>query len=79
MKFRVTMKDPDTLDDAVRDAVLASLHADDRITADEVDAVREVRHEKVRKACDRWFNGGEYLTVEIDTDAGTCVVVEAAK
>lgn len=75
MKFQVQMKDPDTLYDAIADAI----HADTESIADkdERTAVKEVRGDKVRALCSRWFRYGEYLTVEIDTDAQTCVVVLA--
>lgn len=67
------MKDPDTLHDAIADAV----HADTESISDEEErtAVKEVRSDKVRAVCRQWFKWGEYLTVEIDTDAGTCTVV----
>lgn len=74
MKFRVDMKDPDALSDSIDDAVegdVALMSGD----ADERKAVAEVRRAKARELCGRWFEYGEYLTVEIDTDAGTCVVV----
>jgi hypothetical protein len=73
VKFRVTMKDPDTMHDAVADAV----SEDVRSIADEDErvSVKEVRNDKIRKLCSKWFKYGEYLTVEIDTDAGTCTVV----
>ncbi len=71
------MKDPDTLDDAIADAI----HADTESIgdADERDAVKEVRGDKMRALCRKWFEYGEYLTVEIDTEAGTCVVVPTGK
>ena len=72
MKFKVTMKDPDTLHDAIRDAVQEGIA---ELPKDEAEVLSEVREEKVRKLCSKWFEYGEYLTVEIDTDAGTCVVV----
>lgn len=75
MKFRVTMKDPDTLHDAINDAVRAEVAKLELTDADEVEAVAENRREKVGKLCDKWFEYGEYLTVEVDTDAQTCVVV----
>lgn len=73
MKFRVTMKDPDTLYDAIDDAV----RDDTTAIADEDERreVREVRGAKVRKLCRQWFKYGEYLTVEIDTETQTCTVV----
>lgn len=75
MKFRVTMKCPDALDDAIRDAVGAV--GFDGLSEDEAELVRESRSEAARKLCSRWFEYGEYLTVEVDTEAGTCVVMEA--
>lgn len=73
MKFRVTMKDPDTLNDAIADAV----HAETKDIADEDErtSVKEIRSDKARAVCRKWFDYGEYLTVDIDTDAGTCIVV----
>lgn len=75
MKFKVTFKDPDALDEQVRIEVnkdLQGLGLDD----DEVEAVFELRCEKVHNKIEKWFQYGEYLTVEIDTDAGTCTVLE---
>lgn len=74
MKFQVTMKDPDTLHDAIKDAVKKSL-SDLGLEEDELEPLIERRHEKVYDLCSKWFRYGEYLTVEIDTDAKTCVVV----
>lgn len=74
MKFRVAMKDPDALHDAIAWAVareVAGLPLDDVEKA----LVAEGRREKVRAQCVRWFEHGECLIVEIDTDAGTCTVV----
>lgn len=75
MKFRVMMKDPDALDDQIRTAVKRSVEALG-LEDDEADAVLETRVEKVNSLCGRWFKYGEYLEVEIDTDAKTCTVVE---
>lgn len=73
MKFLVTMKDPDVMHDAIEDAVKDSLSGvQDR---EEREALAQVRAEKLRKLCSRWFEHGEYLTVEVDTEAGTCTVV----
>ena len=76
MKFKVTMKDPDTLYDAigeaVEQAVSDTIGVDDQ---DEREALIKVRVDKVQIICKKWFKYGEYLTVEIDTDAETCTVV----
>ncbi len=75
MKFRVQMKDPDVLHDAVDEAVLREVEATP-LNDVEKALVAEDRRESVLRLCGRWFAHHEYLTVEIDTDAGTCTVVQ---
>lgn len=73
--FRVMMKDPDTLNDAIVDAVKENLQASG-LDREEQEAVYEIRRDKLYSACCRqWFDAGEYLEVEIDTGAMTCRVV----
>lgn len=74
MKFTVSMKDPDTLHDCIKEAVEAEI-GESLPDKDEFESVVEMRSEKVAKVCAEWFKWGEYLTVEIDTEAKTCVVV----
>ena len=66
MKFHVTMKDPDTLHDAIRDAVTNEVRLMPGLSKDEKDLLIESRSETVRDLCKMWFKWGEYLTVEID-------------
>ncbi len=77
MKFRVTMKDPDTLQDAISSAVETDVLMADGLDSDERESVAEKRREKVAKLCSEWFKFGEYLTVEVDTEARTATVVSA--
>lgn len=77
MKFVVSMKDPDVLEDAIRDAVKLEMANVQGLDADEREAAAEVRREKVNELCARWFEYGEYLVVEIDTDAETITVCPA--
>lgn len=72
MKIRVTMKCPDALSDGIFDAVNAVV-APIR-NEDERDAA-EALSDSAQVAAVKWFKYGEYLTVELDTEAGTCVVV----
>lgn len=74
MKFKVTMKDPDTLTDAIDEAVKAQIVEIGIIDEDEIEALTEKRADKVRDLCGEWFEYGEYLTVEIDTEAKTATV-----
>lgn len=75
MKFQVLMKDPDVLQDAIDDAIDADVRKIAGLSEDEIEAVKNERSGKVRELCGKWFEYGEYLNVEIDTDAGTCTVV----
>ena len=75
MKFQVQMKDPDTLYDAIQDAVNTELKATG-LDEEERELLYDYCRTKVSAVCSKWFAYGEYLTVEIDTDHGTCVVLE---
>lgn len=75
MKFRVSMKDPDTLIDAIDEAVRKEVESLPGIEPDERDDLVEKRSAKVLDLCGKWFRYSEYLTVEIDTEAKTCTVV----
>lgn len=61
MKFQVTMKDPDSLYQA--------LNLDNEFTDKE--------REDAEKAAEKWLTYGEYITIEIDTVTGLARVCGA--
>lgn len=73
-KIMVSMKDPDTLYDAINDSVDEELEKSG-LDNEEQEAIKEIRQEKYSEIASEWFQHGEYLTVEIDTDAKTIRVV----
>lgn len=78
MKFKVSFKDPDVLSDAIREAVkrdLATAVDNGLLAEDEADALADIRMGKVSDICAKWFEYGEYLRVEIDTETKTCTVL----
>lgn len=77
MKFKVTMKDPDTLHDAIDEAVREDIGKIPGLTGEDREALFENRREAVAKNAAKWFRYGEYLSVEIDTDTGTATVLPA--
>lgn len=79
MKFKVQMKDPDTLDDAIAEAVRESIKGLPGLSDDERQVLEDQRVVETGNLCTKWFEYGEYLTVEIDTEAGTCVVLPATE
>ena len=76
MKFRVTMKDPDVLHNGINEALDGWFLASG-LPKDEQDAIREISHEKASDVASQWFEYGEYLTVEIDTEEETIKVIRS--
>lgn len=76
MKIKVTMKDTDTMHDAVQEAVEDEIKAMG-LPEDEAESLIELRAEKVREKMAKWFEYGEYLAVEFDTDKMTAIVLDA--
>lgn len=74
MKFTVTMKDPDGVYDSVRDAIDDNLPSG--LDEDELEHLAQERKEELSELMKKWFRYGEYLSVEIDTEKGTCTVLE---
>lgn len=75
MKIKVTMKDPDSMHDAVQDAVEKEVK-EIGLTEDETESLIEIRTEKIRDKMYKWFEYGEYLSVEFDTDSMTATVLD---
>ena len=74
MKVKVFIKDTDVLQDAVEEAVDEELK-NSGLAEDEQEAVRELRIEKALDVAGEWWEYGEYITVEFDTEARTARVV----
>ena len=74
MKIEVQLKDPDALYESIRDS-FGNFVIDD-LNDEELETIKEKRINDLTQKCSgKWFKWGEYLTVKIDTDLMTCVVV----
>ena len=73
MKIKITFKDPDALHDCIETSLDETDYGN--LSQAEVEAVRAIRHQEIRDLCATWFEYGEYLTVEVDTETETCTVV----
>lgn len=73
MRIKVTLKDPGTLRNAIAEALAEATFPS--LNEAEAARVRELRSDQVHRFASRWFRHGEYLTVELDTEAETCLVV----
>lgn len=74
MKFQVTMKTPDALVEGIRDAVIGAVSTLPISVAAKAHEA-EARVQQAYSLGRKWFEDGETLTVEIDTDADTCTVI----
>jgi len=81
MIITVQMKDPDSLHEAIEEALYQELAEINNLGLDEYahNAIFESRREKANAVAAKWFEYKEYLTVQIDTEAGTCTVLEVAR
>jgi hypothetical protein len=74
VKVKVTLKDPDTMHDAV-DFAVQRLERPEGVDQGEWENICEERAEKAKAAItERWMPYGEYLVVEFDTEAMTATV-----
>lgn len=67
MKIKVTMKTPDALDYAIKDA----------LNGNPLPEEREELEDEAREKLAHWFKWGECLAVEFDTEAMTATVLPA--
>lgn len=74
MKFTITMKDPDGVYTSVHEAASESVEEMDFEDPDEELDIVERREEKINTFIQSWIEYGEYVTLEFDTEAGTCTV-----
>lgn len=78
MKFIVQMKDPDGVYDGIEEAVKQSLKSLD-LPENEKEALKEARSETIRRVTSKFFEYGEYVKIEFDTDAKTATVLEVER
>jgi hypothetical protein len=77
MKVEVTLKDPDTLYDALQEAeaeLRDELMAKLGLSRDGAEAEAKSRVEKAQEVADKYFKYGEYVTLIIDDEADTITV-----
>jgi hypothetical protein len=79
MKIRIQFKDPDRVGDAIQESVLASVQGLTYLPQDEKDAVIDRRYESAWAATEEFIEWQEYVTIEIDTEAGTARVVPVSE
>lgn len=77
MKFKVFMKDASALYYAIHNAVEAI--PTENVGMKELKKIRKLQTKELNKLCKLWFEDGEYLTLEIDAEAKSCIVIPQRK
>lgn len=75
MVFQVHMKTPDAIENSVINQIE---HVVDELgfkESWEYDQEIQSRVDAIKEICQKWFQYGEMVTLEIDTDKMTCVVL----
>lgn len=76
MKIHISMKDPDCLYDCINEDVKAQLRQNETLSEEEREILLESRREAIRKELvSKWFEYGEYLNLEYDTEAKTLTIL----
>lgn len=78
MKFKITFKRPDVVQEAIEEAV-ENTEFGALLTEDEIEAVKAKRIESIGELCSKWFQYGEYVTLEVDTAEESIRVVPVAE
>lgn len=75
MKCKVTMKCPDSLDQAIYEFVNDILDQETIEDNEDYDYEHERLTEKYKEKAKKWFKWGELVTLEMDFEENTCKVV----
>ena len=75
MKFRITLKDPDGFGDGLDEAARLAVKEATGIDAEEREALEESKKEKISDFMKKWVEYSEYVELEFDTEANTCIVL----
>lgn len=72
MKFVITMKNPDSFEDSIRQAAEDSV---DELVEDREEKV-ESQYNDLKEFASKWVEYDEYIRVEFDQEEGTATVLE---
>jgi hypothetical protein len=76
MKFRITMNDPDGPEEALDELERVACDGVEGLSPGEREFIQAQRRDRASDAIREWVECGEYVTLEFDTDAGTCRVIK---
>lgn len=77
MKFRITFKTPDVVEDSISEFSYGSLSEEFGPNHPDFDEQREIMEDELHNIISKWVKYGEMITIEFDTVAKTATVVEA--
>lgn len=76
MKCRVVIKNPDALEDCIHLMVEDKFPVENGYSNEESKYAKEDLIKRYKTKAEKWFRYGELVTLEIDFNTLTCVVIE---
>ena len=74
MKIVISMKNPDCVSDAVREAAIEFLSK--KYRWDPLEETIQAKEKSIQKALAKWIEYEEYINVEFDLEKGTATVLK---
>ena len=79
MKFTITLKDPDRPYEQILETARDSLSEVTGISENEKELLVDGRVEELQEFIGKWFQYGEYIKINFDTEADTATVQRIKK
>ena len=76
MKFIITVKNPDSIEDSIRRAAEEQMEGVECANQFEYEDMKLAKINELWAACAKWVEYQEYVRIEIDTELGTATVCE---
>jgi hypothetical protein len=75
MIIRITLKDPNGIDDSIREAAKQSLVNVGELEHEEAQYLLEARQKRISESLKPWIEYGEYVRLEIDLETKAAKVI----
>jgi len=77
MKLKLTIKDPHSVCEMIREAAENQVREMEGLDDDESESLIESRYKKINEQLGKWIKYSEYIFIEFDTELGTATVLPA--
>ena len=75
MIINITLKDPDGVYDSIREAAREQVANIGNLTPRDAEVLEDKRHKQISESLKPWIEYGEYVRLQIDTEAKIATVI----